>query len=143
MLSTASEGGAGTAKVLGTAETRVHRIEWRDDGILRAEFVEGAYCELEDSVAAFRTYGELTDAPPYYLLADIRNLKGASSAARAHGSDPEFVAAVGGIAILVKGAVSRTIGNIFLRLTRPPYPSRMFTDEVAATLWLHRVMGRD
>ncbi len=143
MFATASNGGAPTPTVLARAETRIHRIEHCDDGIIRIQFVEGAYVELDDCEAQFAAYKELTDDRPFYVLVDMANLKGASSEARAFGNRDDFVAEMGGLALVTRGAVTRTIGNIFLRLTRPRYPTRMFTSPVAASMWLAMLRGDD
>ncbi len=36
------------------------------------------------------------------------------------------------MAILVENPVSRVLGNLFIRVRRPGYPTRMFSDEGSA-----------
>jgi hypothetical protein len=40
------------------------------------------------------------------------------------------------MAVLVGDPLSRMLGNFFLRVSRPAYPTRIFTDEAAARRWL-------
>lgn len=50
-------------------------------------------------------------------------------------------AAIGAVtlrmAVLVGDPLSRTLGNFFLRVARPAYPTRLFTDEAGARRWLN------
>ena len=39
-------------------------------------------------------------------------------------------------AVLVGHPVSRVLGNFFLGISRPAYPTRLFTDPAAAIGWL-------
>jgi hypothetical protein len=40
------------------------------------------------------------------------------------------------MAMVVGSPVQRMLGNIFLKISRPPYPSQLFADEGSALLWL-------
>jgi hypothetical protein len=56
--------------------------------------------------------------------------------AREVGAGPEVMAITSHMAVLVGNPMSRIIGNFFLRVTRPAYPTRLFTDEASARRWL-------
>jgi hypothetical protein len=70
------------------------------------------------------------------VLADVRGLVSADRASRelAAGADVEAVTLC--MAILVGNPVTRVLGNFFLRVTTPRYPTRIFSDERLARAWL-------
>jgi hypothetical protein len=69
-------------------------------------------------------------------LVDLRGIASAERGARELAAGPEIVAVTLRMAILVENPVSRIFGNFFLRVTRPAYPARLFTDEASARRWL-------
>ncbi len=115
---------------------RVGTVRLGDDGVVRQDFVEGAYMEVADSREAIAAVRELTGDVPAFLLTDMRHVKGASSEARAFGSTPEMVPYIAAIALLTSSPLTRMIANFFVRFTRPAYPVRMFTDRDEALAWL-------
>jgi hypothetical protein len=45
------------------------------------------------------------------------------------------------IALVVKTPLSRMIGNLFLTVSRPPFPVRLFDNEASALVWLEGFVG--
>ena len=43
------------------------------------------------------------------------------------------------MALLIKSPVSKVLGNIFLGINKPPYPTKLFTDKEEAIKWLKGV----
>ena len=60
--------------------------------------------------------------------------------ARAYYSSDEAARQTCGVALIVGSAVSRVIGNFFIGLNKPPYPTRLFTDEAEAIAWLQKLL---
>jgi hypothetical protein len=48
----------------------------------------------------------------------------------------EFVGLTSQLAIVVDTLLSRFLGNLFMRLNKPPMPIRMFTNDATALAWL-------
>ena len=70
------------------------------------------------------------------VLVDIRAVRWASAEARGRGSSElgEFVARA--VALVVGSPVSRMVGSLFLRMSAPPFPVRLFTSYDEAMRWL-------
>ena len=50
---------------------------------------------------------------------------------------PKFIKA---LALITNSEVSQLIANVFLALKRPPYPTKMFTNEKDAKAWLKQYL---
>jgi hypothetical protein len=59
-----------------------------------------------------------------------------SKEAREHFSTNGRDTHVSAFGIIVSSTVSRVIGNFFMGINKPPVPTRLFSDEAAATKWL-------
>lgn len=110
---------------------------WLTRGVLH-EVITVSHVQLEHVMAlrsAARTLREKSraDAP---VFVDIRAVRWASSEARGRGSSElgEFVASA--VALLVGSPVSRIVGSLFLRMSTPPFPLRLFTSYDEAMRWL-------
>ncbi|MCH2043519.1 MAG: hypothetical protein MK212_05215 [Saprospiraceae bacterium] len=77
------------------------------------------------------------DAPPPLFLADIRKTLTVSKEVRDMlGNHPLAVRVASKVAILINSSVTRILGNLFVRFSKPPYPSKLFTSEDKALEWL-------
>lgn len=89
----------------------------------------------QDNVAAMTSLVGANNLTPW--LIDLRDMRSTSREARQYyAKSPEALAIVSCIALLVGGPSSRVLGNFFLGLNRPAYPTRLFTSESEAILWL-------
>jgi len=115
--------------------TSSHKILQLDDGIIklicftRDETIEKARIALD----AFKIISEGKKNP---LLVDIRQQKSISREARLFYSGKEFTDQVTSLAFVVESAISKVLANFFLGLNKPPYPTRLFTNEDEAIEWL-------
>lgn len=74
---------------------------------------------------------------PRPTLADIRNVRKIDTEARHAFSSGEINRSmVSRIALLTGSPMTRMIGNFFLGMNRPSFPTRLFSDEAAARQWL-------
>ena len=87
-----------------------------------------------------RAHNRLADGVRTPVLADLREVKlGANREARSHYVSDESAEFKSGMAMLVSSSMQRMVGNIFLKLNRPPYPTRLFREETAAVQWLKQL----
>ena len=114
---------------------------WMDSQrIIHIRFKESQQHGLAEAVDIVRAHNRLADGVRTPVLADIRSVKvGANRAARSHYASDESAEFKSGMAMLVSSSMQRMLGNIFLKLNRPPYPTRLFSEEVAALQWLKRL----
>lgn len=69
-------------------------------------------------------------------LAFLGGMKAADREGRRLAAGPQIAAVTSRLALVVSDPVSRILGNFFLRVSRPLYPTRIFTDEASARRWL-------
>ena len=123
--------------------TRDARIEtdechvWlRDDGILHVEWQPGAVETLTASRAVLSACHTLSAGQPRPALADIRGVKSETRESRDYWAAKDRSADFTAAALLVESGISRVLGNFFLGVAKPGYPTKLFTSESAAIEWL-------
>lgn len=103
-------------------------------------FKESERHGIEEAQEVVEAHNQLADGVPVCVLADIRAVKvGADRAARKYYVSPESSEFKSGMAMLVSSPMQRMLGNIFLKLNRPPYPTRLFSQEEEALKWLDQL----
>ena len=110
---------------------------WREGDILCGAYTDGLHIDLPMAiqiVADRINYSHHTDS---YCYADIRGIRSVTKEARQHMADEGSRYVIAG-AMLVESLLSKTIGNIYLTVSRPPVPIRLFTDKAEAMKWLRQ-----
>jgi hypothetical protein len=111
------------------------------DGTLVLRFHHGSRLDAALTSEVTRAHVELAQGRARHVLADVRGLVSVDRASRQLAASPEVTAATSRMAIIVGNPVTRTLGNFFIRVTTPIYPTRLFADERLAREWL-RESGR-
>jgi len=106
------------------------------DGTVVLRFVPGARLTAERTAEVVHAHVAAAAGQKRPTLADVRGLSATDRGSRELAAGPEIVAVVLRMALLVGNPVSRVLGNFFLRVTGPAYPTRIFSDEAAARRWL-------
>lgn len=118
-------------------ETRTSKVWLDEDGIFRTLSLPDVNVTLEDFKAINRQHRRLCGGKKTPILNDIRGAKTmVSREARIFAASEEACEITSAAALLVGSPVSRVIGNFFLGINRPPYPTRLFTSEAEAIKWL-------
>lgn len=115
------------------------RMRLRPDGIVQLVWGPAVSMSLEDAVAAIEAMTSITGGRPACLLVDIHDAGPIERLARL-----EFVKGadlVVAVALVVGTPMSRMMGNLYLSVSRPTAPTRLFDDEASAVDWL-RAMPR-
>ena len=121
-------------------ETAVTTVWLEADGIVRLKLhsdLEPGFglAEAKEFLEAVAKLGRDKKMP---VLNDLRGYPGFSSDRETRA----YVAGEGGhqvfkaVAFLIDSPVSRVVGNLFLRINKPAYPSQLFTSEAEALEWL-------
>lgn len=120
-----------------TIDTRTARI-WLDDdnNILHFDVLPGAEVVLEDTQEYVSIMAKLKKTPKVLLITDLRGVKSITRDSRVCLSSEETGNLVSACALLIGSTTSRVMGNFFLGLNKPPYPTRLFTSEAKASEWL-------
>ena len=107
-----------------------------EDGIARVIWVPGAEVTLEDAHEIMAAYNKLRNGKRLPLLIDTRTMRTFAREARHYFAGAEAAAVASAAAIVVETPVSKVLGNFYLGLSNPHLPSRLFSSEDAALVWL-------
>jgi len=111
-------------------------VRLRGDGIVHFVCRDGAELNEENTLELFATYRQVGGDAPLLVLSDIRGLRSSTPESRALATTPEATALHQAVAVIVGSSITRMMGNLFMRLNRPAYPTRLFNDADAAVEWL-------
>ena len=117
-------------------KTRTGTFWMDEDGIIRFVCLPDVEWTLEDTqqVIAFGIQvGQGTKRP---VLVDARQLKTWNRQTQTQFADEEAAKHTSALALLVNPSVNKMIGILFMAISRPPYPVRMFESEAKAVEWL-------
>lgn len=115
--------------------SRIARI-WRDEkGIVQTIYVPNAKQTIADTIRHGEILAEIGQGQKVVLLVDMSNLKAIDRESRKYGVE-DAVAVTAAVGLFGNSFFTRTIGNLWLRINKPPYPTRIFADEVEAYEWL-------
>ena len=112
---------------------------WRlENGIIRGVL----FSEDEHTLALAQINSEvvkkIANGMKCPMFMDISRCKSISHEARAHYARGNASNRVSACALLVGSSVSKIIGNFFLSINKPFYPTRLFTSEADSIAWLRR-----
>ncbi len=106
-----------------------------EDRILRVRYPKNCHLTLELMEEVHRRHVELI-REPCPLLVYAESVAAAEYEAQQFASSESVVALVSAMAIIVKSAFTRAMGDLFMRFHKPPYPTKIFRDEASALQWL-------
>lgn len=115
---------------------------WIKEGILFARFTSNLEMTLDVARTCVEARIFFSRGVSYPICVDMRDLKSMDKQAR------QYLASMGATlvtagALITPSAISRTMGNIFLKVDRPPVPTRLFTSEEKAVEWLRKFVPSD
>ncbi len=115
--------------------TSSHKIFFLDTGIIKdVPFTQDeTFDKAKEALDAAKKY---TGNRKYPLLVDIRLVKSMSREARQFYSSEEVTNNASALAFLAESTISKLLANFFLGLNKPPYPTKLFTNEDEAIEWL-------
>ena len=106
-----------------------------EDGILFGTWADNTHVNLEVAKECVKARLKFQNSISYPALIDMRGVKSASKEAREYMANEGAQLITAG-ALLIDSLLTRTIGNIFLTINKPPVPSKLFTEEQKAIEWL-------
>lgn len=118
--------------------TEYASLEYTDDGILEYRYTPGAMVDLEFARSIVRDARELLgDDAPVPSLVEPGNVKEFTREARTYFAESEDNRAVSSsVALMVESPATRIIGNVFMKVSKPRIPTKLFTNRDAARAWL-------
>lgn len=117
-------------------ETSVGTVQLRADGIVHFVCAPGCQLTADNTRELFAAYRGVGTAGGLLVLSDIRGLRSSTAESRALATTPEATDLHAAAAVIVGSKLTRMMGNLFMRMNKPAYPTRLFTDPAAAIGWL-------
>ncbi len=115
------------------------RIWLRPDGIVHMVLASRTVMTLEDAIAAVEAVTRLTGGRRSPLVVDVHDAGQMDRAGRVEVARRDDV--VSAVAVIVGTPLSRMMGNLFIHVSRPRMPLRLFEDEASALAWLQEFLG--
>lgn len=112
---------------------------WLDEqGFVRCEVLpdtDQSY-DIDDAKAFLAAIASVAEGKRALVLADMRGVTAVARPARLHLSSAKAGEVVSAVALVVESRVSKIIGNFFMTVNAPPFPTRMFVTVEEARNWL-------
>jgi hypothetical protein len=123
------------SEVVKTVDTMAADVCLCDDGVVEVRIREGAVVEVREMEQILAAQLSLVDGPAVVLVdaRPVRSMTREAQQITANTADDRDTRAV---AILIGSAVSALLGNFFLELSRPVYPTKLFRNPTKARAWL-------
>ncbi|MEO7327148.1 MAG: STAS/SEC14 domain-containing protein [Minicystis sp.] len=116
--------------------TRTAHLWIDDDLIVHCDCLPGFDTTKADAVAIAAATWKVAGERRRPGLVDIRSSRSIDRAARAHFSGPACARTNAAVALVIGSPLSRMVGNFFIGLNKPLFPTRLFTLEADAHTWL-------
>ena len=117
-------------------EVRTQTIWLSDEGIVHAKLKPHIEVDHADAEEAVRAIGTLCNGKKRPVFVDISEIKFMSREARTYFAGPETANVKSAAALLIRSPLTKAIGNFFLGLNKPLFPTRLFISEAEALTWL-------
>lgn len=121
---------------LPTVETRTTVMTLRAPDFVHVLLKQGVEVSLQDACENSEATLQLAGDRKILVLVDTRPARGISREARTHFSDAQVRRHTVAQALVIDSGPSRVMGNFFLGLNKPPFPTKLFTSEAKAEAWL-------
>lgn len=118
-------------------ETKTSIYALRADGLVEQRLRPGITRQtLDDARENVSAFNQIAAGQPRALLVDLRPNISTEDGVRQHYAGAEAARFCLASALLIGSASGRIVGNFFISISRPPFPTRMFTVESDAVAWL-------
>lgn len=112
---------------------------WIENGIIHTEYPPGLVITLDIAKKIVADRIAYTEGVTYPGLADIRNLKKAEYAAMKYWASEESYSSLSKLAVFSDKKLSKIFFNFWFKVDKPFRPTKYFTDEGSAYLFLKPV----
>ena len=117
-----------------TTETGTLFLDERD--IVHVTALPGVEETLDQAKASVEAIWQVAEAQRRPLLLDMRQIKAQKREVRDYYASQEAAQKYRAVAILVGSPISKVIGNIFLGIGKLPVPTKLFSSDQEALVWL-------
>jgi len=111
------------------------KIWLEEDGIVRIKYPDNFHITMDVMESIYQQHLQITtDKRP--ILADAGSVASVDYDAQQFVSNDGPAALTSALAVVVKSAFTRAMGEMFMMFHKPPYPTRMFQNKEDALEWL-------
>lgn len=112
-------------------------LQIEGQSITRLTYAQNVVLTIEDASNLDSDLREMRDLSiTMLILLDIRKVKSSSKKFRDYISNELIIGICNAIVVLIGSPLSKTMGNLYLKLNKPVYQIRLFSKEDAAITWL-------
>lgn len=112
------------------------------DGILIGAFKK-EIVDLESSLKITADRMLVQKGEAYPIVSNIKNVKIVTKEARRYLASEDGCVGVTAAAVLIDSYLGSMIGNFFIKINKPLRPTRIFTNENEAKLWLKQFIQKE
>lgn len=127
------------AAIIDEIQTRTTRCTLRADGIIVQNPVPFSVHSLDDARANIAAFAKLAKGRRAPGIVDMRISFSMGRGVREYYSGPDVSACSNALAFLMSSKAGSVVGNMFLGLSTPKIPTRIFTVEADAVAWLLQI----
>lgn len=109
---------------------------WIEDDILIGKYKPKTWIDLNAAKQVVGNRLKMSAGRDMLLLADTTDIEYMTREARGYYTTFEGSKEIAACAILISSEISRILGNLFLSINKPSYPSKLFTSKEKAIEWL-------
>jgi hypothetical protein len=108
------------------------------ENFLRVTTKPNTNIQLADAMHDFEVGVKMVNSVRMPVLADSRNSIEHSEEVRSYYASEDVAKHISAMAILIDSLPTRLIGNFFIKINKPYFPTKLFTAEVEAVKWLKK-----
>jgi hypothetical protein len=105
--------------------------------IFRMKIFSGASLEVSDAEAMHEYFGKISNGNKYCILVDALSDFTSTPEVRAKIATAEYASRRIATAFVTKSMANRLVGNFFIQFNKPATPTKLFSDEESALVWLN------
>ncbi len=127
------------ARIVRSLSTRTARFDERADGLIVQRLLVNSAQTIADAQENIDALVAMTGTTPRGLLFDARPGLSTDAGVREVYAKSEGMKRLFGIGMVINSTAGRIAGNFLIAVQVPSTPTRLFNDEEAALVWLHRL----
>lgn len=116
--------------------TNTEDIHLMKEGIVFCKAHNNVLMNLEDAKENIEAVAQLAQGEKVLVIVDIRNSKGATKEGRRYFASERAAEVQKGCALIIDSPLSKLIGNFFIGMNKPAFPTKLFTNQEQALIWL-------
>jgi hypothetical protein len=115
---------------------------WLDDEILCVDYGPHARHTRENQDKIYKRHMELAPGRKSPVLVFLHSVLASDRDAEKHTSSEELVSVISAMALVTRTPLSNHLAQMFMWFSRPPYPTKLFSDERKAREWLLQFINK-